>query len=243
MEKEKPYQLQSTSDGFQSRSKDIFANLDSIADTKSKIKRNDNDDYDEKRQHQNRSRSPPSRDEKRYSKEFKGRESIFRTPNESGWPPSRSDDRRPRSSQNRHRRGGPSKVPDHVINPKKYTKYDLSDVSKEQMTDRSNTRAAFDFLNQLKTRNENEDDEKCQEVDEGKISFKKPIKKSNISSEASSSNVVKDGVKRVMPECVVGMKRSLEKSKTEFSSTSKKSKSSKNKIALSHLDDDEEDSD
>lgn len=139
--------------------------------------------------------------------------------------------------------GGPSKVPDHVINPKKYTKYDLSDVSKEQMTDRSNTRAAFDFLNQLKTRNENEDDEKCQEVDEGKISFKKPIKKSNISSEASSSNVVKDGVKRVMPECVVGMKRSLEKSKTEFSSTSKKSKSSKNKIALSHLDDDEEDSD
>ena len=68
------------------------------------------------------------------------------------------------------------------------------------MTDRLNTRAAFDFLNQLKTRNENEDDEKCQEVDEGKISFKKPIKKSNISSEASSSNVVKDGVKRVMPE-------------------------------------------
>ena len=110
------------------------------------------------------------------------------------------------------------------------------------MTDRSNTRAAFDFLNQLKKRNDNEDDEKCQEVDEGKISFKKPIKKSH-SSEASSSNVVKDGVKRVMPECVVGMKRSLEKSKTEFSSTSKKSKSSKNKIALSHLDDDEEDSD
>lgn len=238
MEKEKPYQLQSTSDGFQSRSKDIFANLDSIADTKSKIKRNDNDDHDEKRKH--RSRSPPSRDEKRYSKEFKGRESIFRTPNESGWPPSRSDDRRPRSSHNRHRRGGPSKVPDHVINPKKYTKYDLSDVSKEQMTDRSNTRAAFDFLNQLKKRNDNEDDEKCQEVDEGKISFKKPIKKSH-SSEASSSNVVKDGVKRVMPECVVGMKRSLEKSKTELSSTSKKS--SKNKIALSHLDDDEEDSD
>ena len=154
-EDDQPYQLQSTSSGFQSRSKDIFANLDSIADNKSKIANSP--------KNRSRSRSPPTsrnddrRNEKRYSKEFKGRESIFRTPNESGWPPSRSDFRSGHKSGRNFRPNSRKFVPDHVKNPGNYTKYDLSDVSRDQMSDRSNTRAAFDFLRELKDRKEDDD--------------------------------------------------------------------------------------
>ena len=246
-EDDQPYQLQSTSSGFQSRSKDIFANLDSIADNKSKIANSP--------KNRSRSRSPPTsrnddrRNEKRYSKEFKGRESIFRTPNESGWPPSRSDFRGDRHKSNRNFKQNSRKfVPDHVKNPGNYTKYDLSDVSRDQMSDRSNTRAAFDFLRELKDRKE--DDEICEDdlkkMDEGaKISFKKPKKpeKSSNESGSTSSNVVKDGVKRIMPECVVGQKpkSSALESKSNSDSTKKSKKSNKKQISLAHLDDEEED--
>ena len=60
---------------------------------------------------------------------------------------------------------------------------------------------------------------------------------------SSSANVVHDGVKRVMPECVVGQK----KPKSSDDNSIRKSKiSTKNKqksISLSHLDDEEEDDD
>ena len=245
-EDDQPYQLQSTSSGFQSRSKDIFANLDSIADNKSKIANSP--------KNRSRSRSPPNsrnfhqhddrRNEKRYSKEFKGRESIFRTPNESGWPPSRSDFRSGHKSGRNFRPNSRKFVPDHVKNPGNYTKYDLSDVSRDQMSDRSNTRAAFDFLRELKDRKE--DDDISEKVDEGtKISFKKPkkIEKSSNDSGSSSSNVVKDGVKRIMPECVVGQKpkSSVVESKLNCDSTKKSKKSNKKQISLAHLDDEEED--
>ena len=76
-----------------------------------------------------------------------------------------------------------------MVNPNKYTKYDLSDVSKDQMSDRSNSRAAFDFLRQLKDRKNDDDD---QEEKGGKVSFKQPPSKKSIDQEAStsSSNVV-----------------------------------------------------
>jgi len=245
-EDDQPYQLQSTSSGFQSRSKDIFANLDSITDNKSKIANSP--------KNRSRSRSPPTsrnddrRNEKRYSKEFKGRESIFRTPNESGWPPSRSDFRSGHKSGRNFKPNSRKFVPDHVKNPGNYTKYDLSDVSRDQMSDRSNTRAAFDFLRELKDRKEDDDisQDDLKKVDDGtKISFKKPKKIEKSSNDSgSSSNVVKDGVKRIMPECVVGQKpkSSAVEPKLNSDSTSKKSKkSNKKQISLAHLDDDEED--
>ena len=260
------YLLQSTSEGFQNKVKDVFANLDSIADKteKKKAEENNKKTNDEKKrekprhyQHPNsreRSRSPPSRS-KTLQDEFKGRESIFRTPNESGWPPSRSDQdrqRRPHRDRDQHRRRLPPKVPDHVINPNKYTKYDLSDVSKDQLSDRSNTRAAFDFLRNLKDKKSDAEEDNIADrkahqemVQDGKISFKKPMKKRNeeMAGASSSANVVHDGVKRVMPECVVGQK----KPKSSDDNSIKKSKiSTKNKqksISLSHLDDEEEDDD
>lgn len=169
---------------------------------------------------------------------------IFRTPNESGWPPSRSDFRSVHKSGRNFKPNSRKFVPDHVKNPGNYTKYDLSDVSRDQMSDRSNTRAAFDFLRELKDRKE--DDDISEKVDEGtKISFKKPkkIEKSSNDSGSSSSNVVKDGVKRIMPECVVGQKpkSSVVESKLNSDSTKKSKKSNKKQISLAHLDDEEED--
>merc|ERR1711997_828420 len=175
--------------------------------------------------------------DKKRTEEFKNCESIFRTPNESGWPPTRSRHDRKRPHHGNRNQRGSRRTPDHVVNPNKYKKYDLSDVSKDQLSDRSNSRAAFDFLRQLKDRKNDDDD---QEEKGRKVSFKQPPSKKSIDQEAStsSSNVVRDGTKRVMPECVVGQKRTLMKNTNKKSDHPRKSSK---QVSLSHLDDDEDD--
>ena len=137
------------------------------------------------------------------------------------------------------------------MNPSKYKKYDLSDVSKDQLSDRSNSRAAFDFLRQLKDRKKEESDsnenKNEKDLETRKVSFKKPstFKKPSIPKESSSS-AVQDGHKRIMPECVVGRKskpKTVVKS-DDSSKTSEKSKVKKSSktISLSHLDEDDEES-
>ena len=238
----KEFKLKSASEGFASRSKDIFANIDSLASTKSEPEPVDK--QDKQKQPREEKSDERRQDKDKYTQDFKGRESIYRSPNESGWPPSRSDFRRPydkfdnrRNWNDRKRPRGPKKVPDHVVNPNKYTKYDLSDVSKDQMSDRSNTRAAFDFLRELKHRKDEQEDchQDREKVQEGQISFKKPTFKKKSSNELGSTNVVRDGNKRVMPECVVGQKKTSSKSKSEKSKI--KSTSS---ISLSHLDEEDD---
>merc|ERR1712008_569224 len=193
--------------------------------------------------------SPPPEDncrdsDKKRTEEFKNCESIFRTPNESGWPArSRHDRKRPHHGNQR----GPRRTPDHVVNPNKYKKYDLSDVSKDQLSDRSNSRAAFDFLSQLKDRkNDDESDENpAENSEERKVSFKKPstFKKPPSVESTSKPSAVQDGHKRILPECVVGQK--AKKSVVKLSDkTSEKSKIKSSKtISLSHLDEEDEDSD
>jgi len=225
---------------FSDRSQSVFGSIDDIASkannklSKDRKKDTSSEDFNED-------------ERKKTTQDFKGRESIFRSPNESGWPPSsgrghrRSDNsRRHRQDHHRHRPRPPRKVPDHIVNPDKYTKYDLSDVSKDQMSDRSNTRAAFDFLAEMKDRqidksaDSSKDD---QNADSSKVTFKKPVRQmQKTSTSGSSSNVVKDGVKRVMPECVVGQKRS----KDPVRKNSNKKAKSQSQISLSHLDEDEE---
>jgi hypothetical protein len=230
-----------TSDGgFASRAKDIFGSLDTIA-KKNPI--SEKEKNEEPKKDNTIDQSDSSSKKIKLADEFKGRESIFRSPNEIGWPPSRSDERRPRRDDRRGRsdtRRRPPRVPDHVVHPKKYTKYSLSDVSRDQMSDKSNTRAAFDFLGQLKAKDDDDDsDEAAESRSDGKISFKKPTQ-SKSKDEGGSSNVVKDGVKRVMPECVVGQKRP----KNIVGDQDKKVKKAKGggvQLTLSHLDDDEDD--
>jgi len=252
---DKDFKLKSSSEEFDSRKKDIFANIDSLA-SKSASKQPEKQEKSEERQPRN-NRDSDSRDSevrnKNRTEDFKGRESIFRSPNESGWPPARSRHDRKRPHGNPR---GPKRTPDHEVNPNKYTKYDLSDVSKDDLSDRSNSRAAFDFLRQLKDRKKEEDDSNSdqdeQDFETRKVSFKKPFnfkKPSNPGSPKaeSTSSAVQDGNKRIMPECVVGQKskpKSIAKS-DDSSKTSEKSKikkSSKSKtISLSHLDEEEDD--
>jgi len=245
---DKDFKLKSSSEGFDTRTKDIFANIDSLASTSKKQQNS------EEKEKQPRKRitapSPPPEDncrdsDKKITEEFKDCESIFRTPNESGWPPARSrhDRKRPHHGNQR----GPRRTPDHVVNPNKYKKYDLSDVSKDQLSDRSNSRAAFDFLRQLKdSKNDDESDENPTESsEERKVSFKKPstFKKPPSVESTSKPSAVQDGHKRILPEYELGQK--AKKSVVKLSDkTSEKSKIKSSKtISLSHLDEEDEDSD
>jgi len=267
---DKDFKLKSSSEGFDSRTKDIFANIDSLASKSASNKQEkseerqprNNRDFDSRnRNSDTRNRDSDSRNgdfdlrdslNRKRTEEFKGRESIFRSPNESGWPPARSRHDRKRPHGNPR---GPRRTPDHVVNPNKYTKYDLSDVSKDQMSDRSNSRAAFDFLRQMKERKKDETDSdedknKNEDLETKKVSFKKPstFKKPSNPKESSSTSAVQDGHKRIMPECIVGQKAKLKsnvKSDDSFSKTSEKPKIKKSSktISLSHLDEEDEESD
>ena len=139
------------------------------------------------------------------------------------------------------------------MNPNKYKKYDLSDVSKDQLSDRSNSRAAFDFLRQLKDR-QNDDLESNEEnpaessEEERKVSFKKPStfkKPPSVESTSKPSAAVQDGHKRILPEYEFGQK--AKKSVVKLSDKTSSEKSGKIKpsktISLSHLDEEDEDSD
>lgn len=86
------------------------------------------------------STEPQPRGQKRKSetKRFRGKESIFKRPE---GPAPRSVSRN---------------IPDYRRNPHKWVKYSLDDVSNDDMTERSNTRAALSFLKELKARRSRE---------------------------------------------------------------------------------------
>ena len=138
-------------------------------------------------------------------------------------------------------------VPDFKKNPDKWTKYSLEDV--DNVTERSNTAAALQFLQTIK--------EKKMDVDEPvadlsqKLVFKRPTKKtprpdndpisevstSDISELEPSAKPTFVGSKQVLPEYVVGAKPIKKKGHSKpLPSQSSKSL----ELKLSHLDDEEE---
>jgi hypothetical protein len=94
-----------------------------------------------------------------------------------------------------------------LSNPRKYTKYSLEDV--DELSDRGNARAAFDFLRQRAQIRETEDSSETSEAEPAKITFKRPLKKQE-SIKGEQESIPKFGGgsggfgKRVLPECVVG---------------------------------------
>ncbi len=125
----------SKADGFASRCKDIFAGLNEVTPKASQ-------EVDTKKTSQEVCRSPKSGS----TSEFRGRESIFRVKDSDGFSvPRRPDLQRYQPGRGNNFRGG-VRTPDHVRNPRKYTKYTLADV--DDISDRSNARAAFEFLRQ-----------------------------------------------------------------------------------------------
>ena len=124
-----------------------------------------------------------------------------------------------------HRRGRGGKVPDHVKNPEKYTKYSLKDVP--ELSDRSNSAAAFDFLRNLKKGEE--ESEPPADLSQ-KIVFKKREKKETIIKKVE-----------IMDEERSSSSDKSKESKAEQSSNSNsKIKRKSKQMQLSHLDEDEE---
>jgi len=132
-------------------------------------------------------------------------------------------------------------VPDHKKNPGKWTKYSLADV--DTMTDKSNSAAAFDFLNTIKARKQS--DEGIMETEEPstdhKPVFKRPKKKTKTTAgqDKQSSGGSFVGSKHVLPEYVVGAtakSSSAQKAEKKVST----SKGAGNTLRLSHLDEEED---
>merc|ERR1712008_386008 len=102
------------------------------------------------------------------------------------------------------------------------------------------------FLRQLKdSKNDDESDENPTESsEERKVLFKKPstFKKPPSVESTSKPSAVQDGHKRILPEYEFGQKAKKSVVKSDKTSEKSKNKSSKT-ISLSHLDEEDEDSD
>ncbi|XP_015597894.1 protein TSSC4 [Cephus cinctus] len=155
--------------------------------------------------------STNGRKRKTETKQFRGKESLFKRP---GAPAPRVNLR---------------SIPDHHKNPHKWTKYSLDDVSNEDMTEHSNAQAAFSFLRELRARKEMEEDrEEQMDIDHSirskeKVAFKTrkdrpPIefkRPKEHESEVHGAPVIVEqedcvtfqSSKIIMPEYVVGQKR------------------------------------
>jgi len=257
---------------FKSRVSDVFGCLDkvdfktdsSLKQEKPKQQQLDNEGF-------RRPRSPVrtshggdrggTREPSRSLDRFQKTESIFQeTPDVGSWK--QRDNRpppRPGRSDNSQGRSRPPKNPmyDHRRpqrrDPSKYTKYSLADV--DDVTDRSNTAAALEFLNSRKR--SSDDDGAADDDQEGsssaKVVFKKPKKTTNPEKESSSKDTATKSAidnyglscgnsKRVMPAAVVGRQATKKKGSAGPEGTDQKQKSKKPKQKkLSHLDFEEDD--
>lgn len=152
------------------------------------------------------------------------------------------------------------------MNPHKWKKYSLDDAD---ISDRTNTSAAFAFLTEIERRKDMEEEKRAREnemdVDDnsssGKIVFKKQntsrdnrkpsfnqstavrkeIEKSDSRSESDAKGVLK-GAKFVMPEYVIGQKvqKKINRKVITASTESPQKSDGKNKPHLQHLFDEED---
>ncbi|XP_022914202.1 U5 small nuclear ribonucleoprotein TSSC4 [Onthophagus taurus] len=193
-------QLNPESQTFKDKQKDLFAELDKVKTTIPLEKYIDHKD-----------RVGSGHKEKSSMKTYKGKKSIFKTPE--------APIRRCLPSRRR---------PDYQINPKKWTKYTLNDVRDEDMSERANKSAALSFLKEIEKRKEEEETEKKCESES--ICFKKSAMISIEKNEDVEKNIFENS-KLVMPEYVIG-----EKVKKEKRGVKKENKGFGDKeLKLSHL--------
>lgn len=131
----------------------------------------------------------------------------------------------------------PRSRPRYELNPEKYTKYSLSDVT--DLSDSSNKYAAFQFLKEMEDRNNSNEDSTSRSSEE-KIVFKKSAKLKAKDDEPNQSEKRVQGNKFLMAEYVVGEKK---KSKSEKKRSFDQKISNVKSLKLSHLDDDPEEED
>ncbi|XP_031619978.1 protein TSSC4 [Contarinia nasturtii] len=180
---------------------------------------------------------------------FQGKESIFKRP------------AAPISKCLRPRR-----LPDYQMNPHKWKKYSLDDAD---ISDKTNTSAAFAFLAEIERRKDMEEEKRARENEmdcdddssSGKIVFKKrtssvdnrkpsfnqstalrkEIEESDDRNESDAKAVLK-GSKVIMPEYVIGQKiqKKVNKKLNATSTANTQQSDGKNKPHLQHLFDEED---
>jgi len=252
---------------FKSRVSDVFAGLDKVGfKSDSSLKQKD-------RKEDGTFRRPSSPSQRREGgarfDQFKRTESIFKeTPDVGGWK--QRGDKRSKDNQRPpfHKPKNPmyDRRKHQRRDPSKYTKYSLADV--KDVTDRSNTAAALDFLDACRKRRQAEDAAKdTEDLPSGsKVVFKKPKRNPTAAVEATKDPSAKDdeglsyglscgNSKRIMPEAVVGRQNVKRQAATEdkvaaaadaaptaaAAGTKAKSKKEKKLSHLSFDDDDDED--
>lgn len=147
-----------------------------------------------------------------------------------------------------------NKRPDYVINPEKWTLYEMKDV--EELDEAQNKKAALQLFADLKQKT-NTDTEKV-DLEKDKIVFKKPSHRNIAQNSDSISEIEMDdngdisaesdnfgGTKKfVMDEYVVGVKKKNKKNKASSKGSVSSSKT-KDAVKLSYLkfDDDDDDND
>ncbi|KAG8237855.1 hypothetical protein J437_LFUL002464 [Ladona fulva] len=219
-------------DAFCNRQKDVFDQLiapekettERQRDNKCVIMKNDEDeilmDIDTTR--------PP----RRQCKKFRGKESIFKVPDV---PPLKL-----------------TSIPDFKRHPHRWVRYSLGDVSADDMSEQSNRAAALSFLREVdeRKRRETEEEDEMDKADKKPIVFRNPkgkmavpekkdCKVSEVDDEETKPHFV--STKLVMPEYVVGEKRS--KKRTRHDAKASKDGSSKclsSSIKLDHLNDEDD---
>ncbi|XP_044737655.1 protein TSSC4 [Chrysoperla carnea] len=152
---------------------------------------------------------------KKYTKSFRGKESIFK---------------RPEAPINRCLL--PRKVPDFKINPQKWKKYTLDDVTPEDLSNRQNTASALTFLRELEERKKIEtiEDDITDDTE-----FKPTFKTSAIISDTKTTAADEDkplfkSSVLVMPEYTVGQRK-----KPSKKHKSKTNKEDRKELKLDHL--------
>lgn len=126
-------------------------------------------------------------------------------------------------------------IPDFKINPHKWTKYTLNDVTADQVSDISNTNTALDFIKTLEKRKMSFNmDLDNDVVDDSRHVFRKPnnmrLASSKITEKESKTSFI--GNKLVMPEYVVGCEQ--QKKSKRLVNISKVHESNC-KVTLNHL--------
>jgi hypothetical protein len=214
---------------FSSRQKSLFDTLDAVEGASRSTNRSSDvsmeittteeemaiDLFDSSRRHKRQRRTE--------TKQFRGKESIFKRPEAP--PPWRT-----------------GSMPDHKKNPHKWTKYSLGDVSQADMSDKTNTSTALSFLNELRKRKLSVPDildmgEEPVEKLASQVLFKKPsnyVRYAQNEETTVTSTSAFRGSKRVMPEYIVGQNPKKDKKKQDQAKNKNKS-GAKSELQLNHL--------
>ena len=248
------FKIHTDDSSFQSRSTDVFSALETLEEKQSATKRvrdrsrSKNDD-DAKLWRSDPDTNFPSQSRHQRHSDRHGSSSGHRSRDRDYYRSSSRRDDHDRSGSRHQTRGSDFKapswrprrarhMPDYKKNPGKWTRYDL-DIPEEDTSERSNSAAAFAFLQERKKLKQQEEQLEDGE-DEQKIVFKKSSSRkrsADTSQESQQPTVIKSG-KVVMPEYVVGEKVAKKSSKPTKSSTA--GSSACNKVGLGHLAEEEE---